>query len=1211
MPTASSRAVPALLGLVLALLVAVVVAPAAKAASYPADFDERTLAANLTMPTGVSWTPDGRMLVAEKSGQLKVVAPGSTVATQIYDIGNKVNAYWDRGLLGVAVDSSFTANHYIYLLYTAELNPGSPDGSGPMVSRLARLTLNPDSSVGTETTILGTYSGGTCPAPSNTLDCLPSEGASHSIGTVRSAPDGTLYVGAGDGSSFADVDPQALRTYNEQSLSGKIMHIDRNGKGLATHPFCASDTNLSDVCTKLYAKGFRNPFRFTLRPSGGLVVGDVGWNTREEVNVISSGGKSYGWPCYEGTIRTPGYQDLAQCAPEYAKEGGANAHVGPAYDYPHPPNSAVIGGPTYTGSTYPASYQDKVFFGDYAAGGLKHMNADGSGVTLFGSGWAGTDIQQDPAGNIAYVSFGTPGSSDGSIREIFYSPTNRSPVAHVSANPTSGPVPLAVAFDASASSDPDGDALTYRWDFGDGATGTGAKPSHTYTQNGTYTAKVTVDDGRGRTDTATTSVSVGNDKPVARILAPVDGSGYRDGAMLDLRGSATDTEDGTLPAAAYAWDVTLHHQDHTHPISQPTGVSSTTFQTATDHDADSFYEITLRVTDSGGQSDTVKSIIRPETVPFGVTSSPAGAPVSYGGRSFTAPYSGTSAIGFKTTVTAADRFNKGGRVYQFSGWSDGGARVHDITVPASASTLTATYADAGPSGPVAALAFDDASGTTARDASGFGNNGTLQNGPTWTTAGKYGGALTFDGVNDRVTIPDADNLDLSTLTLEAWVKPRVRGNWDNILLKEGQNNLAYGMYATGDAATNKPNGAVGDAEVYGTSALGTGAWKHVALTYDGSAMRLYVGGTLVATKTGVSAPRTTDGVLSIGGDAVWADEFFDGQIDELRVYDRALTAAQVTTDMNTRIGSAPADTTAPAVSLTAPAAGASVTGATDVRADASDNVGVQSVQFKLDGANLGAADTSSPYGVTWDTTTASNGSHTLTAVARDAAGNTTTSAARQVTVANQAAGPAPVLALGFNDGSGTTARDASGRGNTGTLSNATWSSAGRYGSALSFNGTNSWVTVADSASLDLTSAYTLEAWVKPSSLTPWDAVLLKEAPGTLSYGLYASADAGNLVPNGWVGFYDVYGTGTPPSGQWTHLALTYDGTTESLYVNGTLVAARPGVPPATASNDPLRIGGDAVWSDEFFNGLIDEVRVYDKALTAAQVSADMQAPITP
>ena len=678
--------------LLAAIALAVGLASTASAATYPSDFDERTLAGNLTMPTGVAWTPDGRMLIAEKSGQLKLVPNGSSVAQQIYDNGDGVNAYWDRGLLGVAVDSSFVANHYIYLLYTAELNPGDPDNSGPMVSRLTRFVLNANNTLSSGVTILGTYTGGTCPAPSNALDCLPSEGASHSIGTVRSAPDGTLYVGAGDGSSFSQVDPQALRTYNEQSLSGKIMHIDRNGNGLATHPFCASDTNLSDVCTKLYAKGFRNPFRFTLRPGGGLVVGDVGWNTREEVNVISAGGKSYGWPCYEGTIRTPGYQDLAACATEYAKEGTGNAHVGPAYDYPHPPNSAVIGGPTYTGSTYPASYQDKVFFGDYAAGGLKHMNADGSGVTLFGSGWAGTDIQQDPAGNIAYVSFGTPGSSDGSIREIFYSPTNRSPVARVSANPTSGSVPLAVAFDASASSDPDGDALTYTWDFGDGAAGTGAKPSHTYTQNGTYTAKVTVDDGRGRTNTATTTVSVGNSQPVAGIVAPTT---YRDGQTIQLQGSADDPEEGALPASRYSWDVTLHHQDHTHPIVQPVGTKSPSFQAVTDHDVDSFYEITLTVRDSGGVSGSAKAFLYPQQVDFKVASSPPGAPISYGGRDYAAPFPGPAAIGFKTSISAASSFVSGGRTYQFTGWSDGEARLRDITVPATPTTLTALYADVG------------------------------------------------------------------------------------------------------------------------------------------------------------------------------------------------------------------------------------------------------------------------------------------------------------------------------------------------------------------------------------------------------------------------------------------------------------------------------------------------------------------------------------
>ena len=680
--------------LLAAIALAVGLASTASAATYSSDFDERTLVGNLTMPTGVAWTPDGRMLIAEKSGQLKLVPNGSSVAQQIYDNGDGVNAYWDRGLLGVGVDGQFSSpgKNYIYLLYTAELNRGDPDNDGAMLSRLVRFKLTTQNTLTEETTILGTYSGGTCPAPSNTLDCLPSEGASHSIGTVRSDPDGTLYVGAGDGSSFSEVDPQALRTYNEQSLSGKIMHIDRNGNGLATHPFCASDNTLSHVCTKLYAKGFRNPFRFTLRPGGGLVVGDVGWNTREEVNVISSGGKSYGWPCYEGTIHTPGYEDLAQCAPEYAKEGGANAHVGPAFDYPHPPNSAVIGGPTYTGATYPAEWQGRIFFGDYAAGGLKWMNANGSSVTLFGSGWSGTDIQQDPAGNIAYVSFGTPGSSDGSVREIFYTRTGRAPVARMSATPTSGPAPLTVAFDARASSDPDGDALTYTWDFGDGGTATGATVSHTYTDERPYTATVTARDPAGHVDIASKDISVGNDAPQASIVAPTI---YRDGQTIQLQGSASDAEDGALPASAYSWDVTLHHQQHTHPIVQPVQTKSPAFRAVTDHDADSSYEITLTVHDSAGVTGTAKWLMRPETVAFRVASSPSGAPISYGGRDYTAPFPGPAAIGFTTSISAADSFVSGGRTYRFSGWSDRGARLHDITVPAAPTTLTATYAQVG------------------------------------------------------------------------------------------------------------------------------------------------------------------------------------------------------------------------------------------------------------------------------------------------------------------------------------------------------------------------------------------------------------------------------------------------------------------------------------------------------------------------------------
>jgi hypothetical protein len=103
------------------------------------------------------------------------------------------------------------------------------------------------------------------------------------------------------------------------------------------------------------------------------------------------------------------------------------------------------------------------------------------------------------------------------------------------------------------------------------------------------------------------------------------------------------------------------------------------------------------------------------------------------------------------------------------------------------------------------------------------------------------------------------------------------------------------------------------------------------------------------------------------------------------------------------------DTTAPTVSLTAPNGGATVSGTLTVSASASDDVAVAGVQFKLDGANLGAELTSSPYSISWNTKTAANSSHTLTAVARDAAGNTSVSPAVSVTVNNVVDTTAPTI----------------------------------------------------------------------------------------------------------------------------------------------------------------------------------------------------------
>ena len=132
----------------------------------------------------------------------------------------------------------------------------------------------------------------------------------------------------------------------------------------------------------------------------------------------------------------------------------------------------------------------------------------------------------------------------------------------------------------------------------------------------------------------------------------------------------------------------------------------------------------------------------------------------------------------------------------------------------------------------------------------------------------------------------------------------------------------------------------------------------------------------------------------------------------------------------------PVDTTPPTVSFTSPASGSTVSGTTTLSALAADNVGVVGVQFLLDGANLGSEDTTSPYSILWDTTTATNGPHALGARARDAAGNTTTTTGTTVTVSNTAP-PAggPAASYAFDEGSGATVADASGHGLAGTLAN--------------------------------------------------------------------------------------------------------------------------------------------------------------------------------
>ena len=139
---------------------------------------------------------------------------------------------------------------------------------------------------------------------------------------------------------------------------------------------------------------------------------------------------------------------------------------------------------------------------------------------------------------------------------------------------------------------------------------------------------------------------------------------------------------------------------------------------------------------------------------------------------------------------------------------------------------------------------------------------------------------------------------------------------------------------------------------------------------------------------------------------------------------------------------------------------------------------------------------------------------------------------------------------------------------------------------------------------------TLEAWVQSNALD-WRTVVLKERPGGLAYSLYASSDNNRpLTEIAAANGGDTCGTASLTAGTWTHLASTYDGATLRLYVNSTQVSSRAISGAMAVSSGALRIGGNAVWG-EHFNGLIDEVRVYERALSAAEIQADRDRAVVP
>jgi glucose/arabinose dehydrogenase len=734
----------------------------AGASTLPTGFRDSVVLSGLTNPTVLQFAPDGRIFVGQKNGVIKVFQSlADTNPVTVADLSGEVDDYWDRGLLGLALPPDFPTNPYVYVLYAYDAPIGgtaptwndacpTPPGAttdGCVISaRVSRLQISGNVMTGTEQVLIN-----------NWCQQFPS----HSIGTLLFGRDGDLYVSGGDGASFNNVDygqygatyagdqanpcgdpPAAAgtalnppgaeggalrsqsvrRTDGPATLDGAVLRIDpATGAGVPGNPFfSSSDAN----ARRIVAYGLRNPFRITQRPgSDELWIGDVGWNTWEEIDRVvspaSATASNFGWPCYEGASPQSGYQGagLNLCSSLYSAPGSVISpyytynHGACVVNYPgcHTGGSSVTGVAFYQGGSYPAQYNGALFFADHTrneiwamlpgTNGLPDPSKLQSFVGVDSTGGAAVhpvDLKIGPGGDLFYVDM-----DDGTVHRITYTAANQPPTAVITANPTNGPLPLTVSFGSTGSSDPEGKPLTYSWDLnGDGTFGdaTGPTASYTYTTAGVYHPSLRVTDDQGASDTTSVTITAGNTAPTAVIDTPPSSLTWKVGDTINFSGHATDTQDGTLPASALSWSLILHHcftptDCHTHLIQTISGVSSGSF-TAPDHEYPCWLEVQLTATDPGGLTSTTSVRLNPKTVVLTFKTNPGGLALTdlvVNEAPRTTPFSVTVVVGSANSVSAPSpqQFNKS--TYFFTSWSDGGPQSHTITAPAANTTYTATY----------------------------------------------------------------------------------------------------------------------------------------------------------------------------------------------------------------------------------------------------------------------------------------------------------------------------------------------------------------------------------------------------------------------------------------------------------------------------------------------------------------------------------------
>lgn len=401
-------------------------APAAAAPSLPTGFVDEFVA-SADRPTGLAFTPDGRVLIAEEAGRLRVVKDGSPLPAAALDISAKVCSDAERGVMAVVADPAFAVNRQIYLYYTWKKH-GSCPYSDPLspVNRVSRFVLGDNSTVD--------------PASEQVLiDNIPAPEGFHIGADLHFGKDGYLYVSTGDGGCDYQLtgNCEALNdaSRDQHVLLGKVLRVTSAGGIPPTNPFLGTGTARCNTtgrtdpgkrCQETYAWGLRNPFRMAFDPNSTgtrFFVNDVGEITWEEID-LGQAGVDYGWNVREGFCVVG---STSNCGAPPA--GMTN----PIHAYNHDTGcTSITGGAFVPNGAWSLAYDGSYLFGDVACGRMFKLDPSGGG------GWTQTNFASGFGDySIVTMTFGPPATN-----QYLYYATLNAPGHQIRRIAYRGPVPI-------------------------------------------------------------------------------------------------------------------------------------------------------------------------------------------------------------------------------------------------------------------------------------------------------------------------------------------------------------------------------------------------------------------------------------------------------------------------------------------------------------------------------------------------------------------------------------------------------------------------------------------------------------------------------------------------------------------------------------------------------------------------------------------------